>query len=118
MIGNTHVWAARAYIVCVMVEKIDTKKLFSPVSSAGRVKGVKQRNTDAQQRDFNGELKEEEKEKKKGLQTGQTTVSPGSISEKGKGKEMVEGEDGGYQGSSSEKKTHDDIHGKLIDIII
>jgi hypothetical protein len=95
-----------------MFEKIDTREIFSPVTSATKVKEVNQRDGDMRQKRFVKQLREEEEKNRKRDQNSQQTQTP-------------ETEDGEQQGKKSVKADDlelledikADSQGKVIDIL-
>ncbi len=99
-----------------MVEKIEVQKIFAPLSSTARVKGLKRQNNNPQQREFENQLREEEEEKKKRKQAGQGSEPLARYDEKQEG---MPGSEGGADLESDRKMEKGNrVQGKLIDIMV
>ena len=95
-----------------MFEKIDTREIFSPITSATKVKEVNQRDGDMRQKRFLRQLRDEEEKNKKRKQTGQQTETPEIEDGEQQGKKQVKTDDLELLDEMKE-----DPQGKVIDIL-
>ena len=96
-----------------MFEKIDTREIFSPRTSAAKVKEVNQRDGDMQERRFLRQLREEEK-KNKDKNKKRHNIKTSEFENEGQREKKLTKTDDSELPESDMKK---DAQGKVIDIL-
>lgn len=99
-----------------MVDTIDLQKVFPPVSSAGKVKQVKQRHATMQERKFAQHLQEKGK---RGKEDGKDPPEDAEeLEETPEQRRRSRAATEGSQNTSGQENLHEGTTGKLIDIVV
>ena len=101
-----------------MVDKINIQKIISPTSSTSRVKKVNRQDADAEQRNFDRQLREENEKSKKRKQSEQTFKSTEIGDRVETEKELAETDNREDWNFDKTKEASDNTQGKLIDILV